>query len=116
MASYAIVEASGKQFWIEENRFYDFDKLPLAKGDTFLLNKILLVNINNNLAIGQPYLNNDYVIGATVLQHLAGKKVSVYKMRPKKKTRRKFGHRVKLTRIFINSISGNIKNAPCFIG
>ena len=29
MKSYAIVQASGKQFWIEENRFYDFDKLPL---------------------------------------------------------------------------------------
>ena len=116
MVSYAIVEASGKQFWIEEKRFYDFDKLPLAKGDTFLLNKILLVNINNNLAIGQPYLKNDYAIGATVLQHLQGKKVSVYKMRPKKKTRRSFGHRVKLTRVFINSISSKLQKSPCFIG
>ena len=116
MASYAIIEASGKQFWIEEKRFYDFDKLPLAKGDKFLLNKILLVNINNNLTIGQPYLKEDFVIGATVLQHLLGKKVSVYKMRPKKKTRRSFGHKVKLTRVFINSISSNIKKASCFIG
>ena len=41
MAAYAIVQASGKQFWVEENRFYDFDKLPLNSGDTFKLNRIL---------------------------------------------------------------------------
>jgi hypothetical protein len=35
MESYAIVQASGKQFWVEENKFYDFDKLPLDRGDTF---------------------------------------------------------------------------------
>ena len=38
MEPYAIVQASGKQFWIEENKFYDFDKLPLDRGDTFSLN------------------------------------------------------------------------------
>ena len=43
MESYAIVQASGKQFWIEEDKFYDFDKLPLDNGDTFSLNQILLV-------------------------------------------------------------------------
>ena len=37
MESYAIVQASGKQFWVEENKFYDFDKLPLDRGDTFSL-------------------------------------------------------------------------------
>ena len=32
MGSYAIVKASGRQFWIEENRFYDLNKLPLQPG------------------------------------------------------------------------------------
>ena len=40
MESYAIVQASGKQFWVEENKFYDFDKLPLDRGDTFSLSLI----------------------------------------------------------------------------
>ena len=52
MVSYAIVQASGKQFWVEEKRFYDFNKLPLNEGDTFQLNNVLLVNKNNNLSIG----------------------------------------------------------------
>ena len=104
MESYAIVQASGKQFWVEENKFYDFDKLPLNQGDNFSLNQILLVNNGENISIGKPYLDSDYTVEATVLRHLSGPKIRVYKMRPKKKTRKTFGSRRKLTRILINSI------------
>ena len=41
MSSYAIVEACGKQMWIEEGKFYDFDKLPFSKGDVFLLTTLI---------------------------------------------------------------------------
>lgn len=105
MESYAIAQASGRQFWLEENKFYDFDKLPLDRGDSFYLNQILLINEKGSVAVGKPFLNNGYAIKATVLRHLSGPKVRVYKMRPKKKTRKTFGSRRKLTRIFINSIS-----------
>jgi len=104
MDSYAIVQASGKQFWIEENKFYDFDKLPLDRGDNFSLNQILLVNKDNSVAIGKPFLDDTYRVEATVLRHLSGPKIRVYKMRPKKKTRKTFGSRRKLTRVVINSI------------
>ena len=105
MDSYAIVHASGKQFWVEENKFYDFDKLPLSKGDSFALNQILLVNTGTSVEIGKPYLSTSYSVEATVLRHLSGPKIRVYKMRPKKKTRKTFGSRRKLTRILINKIS-----------
>ena len=104
MAPYAIVEGSGKQLWIEENKFYDFDHLPLDPGDTFNLNQILLVNKNNSVSVGTPWLDNDYEVEATVLRHLSGPKVRVYKMRPKKKTRKTFGSRRSLTRVLIKSI------------
>ena len=104
MESYAIVQASGKQFWLEENKFYDFDKLPLDSGDTFNLNQILLVNQEDAVTIGKPFLDQEYCVEATVLRHLSGPKVRVYKMRPKKKTRKTFGSRKKLTRVLINSI------------
>jgi len=104
MESYAIVQASGKQFWVEENKFYDFDKLPLAKGDSFTLNQILLVNQDKTVEIGRPFLDEKYAVEATVLRHLSGPKIRVYKMRPKKKTRKTFGSRRKLTRVLINSI------------
>jgi large subunit ribosomal protein L21 len=105
MSSYAIVQASGKQFWIEERKFYDFDKLPLNRGDMFNLNQILLVKEPDSVFVGKPFLDKEFNIEATVLRHLSGSKVRVYKMRPKKKTRKTFGSRRKLTRVLINSIS-----------
>ncbi len=105
MESYAIVQASGKQFWIEKDRFYDFDKLPLDRGDNFSLNQILLVKEGDSVTVGKPFLDKEYVVEATVLRHLSGPKVRVYKMRPKKKTRKTFGSRRKLTRVLIKSIS-----------
>ena len=105
MESYAIVQASGKQFWVEENKFYDFDKLPLINGDSFKLNQILMVKKDNNIDIGKPFLDKTHTIEATVLRHISGPKIRVYKMRPKKKTRKTYGSRKKLTRVLINSIS-----------
>ena len=105
MSSYAIVQASGKKFWVEERKFYDLDKLPLNRGDMFNLNQILLVKEADSISVGKPFLDQEFNIEATVLRHLSGSKVRVYKMRPKKKTRKTFGSRRKLTRVLINSIS-----------
>ena len=106
---YAIVQASGKQFWVEPNRFYDFDKLPLKKGDIFTLNNILLMNsgfsAKKEVWFGKPFLDAGFTIEAQVIRHLSGPKIRVYKMRSKKKTRKTYGSRQKLTRVFINSFS-----------
>ena len=109
MVSYAVVEACGKQFWLEEGRFYDFNKLPLNKGDLFTLNKVLVVNNDDDILIGNPYLDKEYTITVEVLRHIAGPKVRVYKMRPKKKTRRTFGSKPKFTRVLVKSIVKNIQ-------
>jgi len=103
MQSYAIIQASGKQFWVEENKFYDFEKLPLNRGDKFSLNQILVVKGENSVEIGKPFLEN-YSVKATVLRHISGPKIRIFKMRSKKKTRKTFGSRRKLTRILVNSI------------
>jgi large subunit ribosomal protein L21 len=116
MTTYAIVQASGKQFWVEENRFYDFDKLPLNAGDLFKLNRVLLVRKHNCVQIGKPFLDKECLIEATVVRHLSGSKVRVYKMRPKKKTRKTFGSRPKLTRILVNSITtSKASKVTCYL-
>ena len=56
-----------------------------------------------NVLIGKPYLESVKVKGK-ILEHLRGKKTIVYKMRPKKKTRKKQGHRQELTRVLIEDI------------
>lgn len=103
MNPYAIVNFSGNQFFIEEGKFYDFDKLPLEIGDHFFFEQILAIKQAGLLRIGDPFLN-EYRIQATVIRHLSGQKIRIYKMRAKKKTRKTFGSRRKLTRVLIKSI------------
>ena len=101
---YAIVEISGRQFWIETGKYYDFNRIPTELGKQITLNRVLLLNNDGNLLIGQPYLDSVTIKGK-ILEHLRGKKTIVYKMRPKKKTRKKQGHRQELTRVLIEDIS-----------
>ena len=100
---YAIVEISGRQFWIETGKYYDFNRIQTELGKQISLNRVLLINNKGNLLIGKPYLEAVKVKGK-ILEHLRGKKTIVYKMRPKKKTRKKQGHRQELTRVFIETI------------
>jgi large subunit ribosomal protein L21 len=100
---YAIVEISGRQFWIETGKYYDFNRIPIELGKEIILNRVLLLNDEGNILIGKPYLDSVKVQGK-ILEHLRGKKTIVYKMRPKKKTRKKQGHRQDLTRVLIEDI------------
>lgn len=101
MLSYAIVQACGKQYWVEPGRFYDFDKLPFQTGDIFTLNNVLLVNTGGKVSLGKPFLDDGFSIDVKVVRHLSGPKTRVYKMRSKKKTRKTYGSRPKLTRVLV---------------
>ena len=101
---YAIAETSGQQFWFEVNRYYDIDRLNAKEKDKITLEKVLLLKDKNSINIGKPYVK-DAKIELEVVSHKRDKKILVYKMRPKKKTRRKMGHRQELTRVMVKSIS-----------
>jgi large subunit ribosomal protein L21 len=103
---YAIVEVSGRQFWIEVGKYYDLNRISTNLGKEITLNRVLLFNNEGQVLIGKPYLNNVQVQGK-ILEHLRGRKTIVYKMRPKKKTRKKQGHRQELTRVLIEKININ---------
>ena len=100
---YAIAETSGQQFWFEVDRYYDIDRLNAKEKDKITLEKVLVVKDNESITIGKPYVK-DAKIELEVVSHKRDKKILVYKMRPKKKTRRKMGHRQELTRVMVKSI------------
>ena len=102
--TYAIVEASGKQFWLQTNRYYDLDRCHAEVNDVLTIEKVLLLNDGKDLKLGKPYVK-DAKVELKVLEHRRGPKIIVYKMRPKKKTRRKNGHRQELTRVLVQSIT-----------
>tara|TARA_Y100001968_G_C19003232_1_gene546889 strand:+ start:78 stop:548 length:471 start_codon:yes stop_codon:yes gene_type:complete len=101
---YAIVETSGSQFWLEPNRYYDLDRIHADVDQKVTLEKILLLNDGKSLKIGRPYVEGAKV-ELKIMAHRRGPKILIYKMRPKKKTRRKNGHRQELTRVMVESIS-----------
>ena len=107
---YAIAETSGQQFWFEVNRYYDIDRLNANEKDKITLEKVLLLKDKDSITLGNPYIK-DAKIELEVVSHKRDKKIIVYKMRPKKKTRRKMGHRQELTRVMVKSISIG-KSAP----
>jgi len=107
---YAIAETSGQQFWFEVDRYYDIDRLNAKEKDKITLDKVLLIKDKNSITIGKPYVK-EAKIELEVISHKKDKKILVYKMRPKKKTRRKMGHRQELTRVMVKSISIG-KSAP----
>ncbi len=104
--TYAIIETGGKQLRVQPGRFYDVERLPIEADETLSLDQVLLVQDGDETSVGQPLVAGA-TVNATVMQHLRGRKIIVYKMRPKKKTRKKQGHRQELTRLMINSISLN---------
>ncbi|HLO47534.1 MAG TPA: 50S ribosomal protein L21 [Kamptonema sp.] len=102
--TYAIIETGGKQLRVEPGRFYDIELLHVEAETKVTIDKVLLVQHEGDVHIGQPLVAGATVEG-TVMRHFRGRKVIVYKMRPKKKTRKKKGHRQEITRLMIDSIS-----------
>ena len=101
--AYAILETGGKQLWAEPGRFYDVELLEADPDTTLEITAVLLVSDGETVTVGQPYVSGA-VLKARVLSHFRGPKLIIYKMRPKKKTRKKNGHRQELTRLLIESI------------
>ena len=104
--SYAIIEAGGTQLRVEPGRFYDLNRLTANEDGSYVIDNVLLINNDDEVTIGQPFIEGATVEG-TVMEERRGRKIIVYKMRPKKKTRKKRGHRQELSRLMINSISVN---------
>lgn len=100
---YAILEASGRQIWVQPGRFYDINKVPVDPGEYIKFEKILFFKNHEDIKIGKPCIPNLYIKGK-ILKHLKGRKITVFKMKPKKNMSSKNGHRQELSRVLIESI------------
>ena len=100
---YAIIEACGKQYKVAEGDVVFFEKLDVAEGKKVTFDKVVLVSGDEKVQVGAPYVKGVKVEGK-VVSHGKGKKIIVYKMKPKKNYRRKQGHRQPYTKVEITSI------------
>jgi len=101
---YAIIETGGKQYHAEEGKTIRVEKLPAEKGETVLFDRVLMFNDGQELQVGKPYLDNRKVEGRVVASG-RGRKITVFKFKPKKNYSRKQGHRQPYTDVLISKLN-----------
>ncbi|MBY0357808.1 MAG: 50S ribosomal protein L21 [Candidatus Obscuribacterales bacterium] len=100
---YAVVEAGGRQVELTAGRFVDIDMVSAESDQEFVFDKVLMIVDGDKSVVGKPYIEGAQVTGR-VIDHVRDKKITVYKYRPKKGTRKRTGHRQHHTRVFVSSI------------
>jgi len=102
---YAIIETGGKQYKVQEGDVIYIEKLDAAEGEQVTFDQVLAVGSGEGLKLGEPI-----VAGATVTGKVEkvgkGKKIIVFKYKPKKNYRRKQGHRQPYSKVTIEKIQG----------
>ena len=107
MTTYAIIEAGGEQLQVQPGRFYDIRlNVPITEfweNRKIVFSRVLMIRSESTTFVGKPWLEQATVNGR-IFHPRRGNKLTVYKMRPKKHTSKKSGHRQTLMRVIIDSI------------
>ncbi len=101
---YAIIETKGHQYEISENSKIRVNNIDGEIGSEINIDKVLLINDDTNLLVGNPYVNNAKVV-AEIVSKGKGKKVLIYKFKGRKKYRRKRGYRDQYVDLLIKNIT-----------
>lgn len=102
---HAIIETGGKQYKVAEGDTLYIEKLNVEAGETVTFDKVLAVVDGDNAKFGAPTVNGASVT-ANVVKNGKGRKVLVFKYKPKKNSRRRQGHRQPYTKVEITKVSG----------
>jgi large subunit ribosomal protein L21 len=100
---YAVLEACGKQYRVVAGDTLEVDRLAVEAGQTVTFDRVLLINTDGKLNVGNPTVPSASVV-ADVVEHKRGKKVIAFKMKRRKGYHRTVGHRQDLTVIKIKEI------------
>ncbi len=100
---YAIIETGGKQYKVQEGDELYVEKLDQEEGSTVTFDRVLGVGNDAGFTAGTPVVEGA-VVTAKVERHGKGRKITVFKYKPKKNYRRKQGHRQPYTKIVIEKI------------
>lgn len=100
---FAVIETGGKQYKVQYGDVIYVEKLA-AEEDSFVEFKVVALSDENGMKIGTPYVEGASVTGK-VLKNGKGKKITVFKYRPKKDSKSCQGHRQPYTKVQIEKIS-----------
>lgn len=100
---YAIVASGGKQYVAREGQSLEVDRLGPDTGESIEFSEVLLAADGAQVMVGAPSVAGARVLG-TVQGEVRGEKIIVFRYQPKKRRRRKLGHRQTYTRVRIDRI------------
>ncbi|MBN2022537.1 MAG: 50S ribosomal protein L21 [Pirellulales bacterium] len=101
---YAIIEDGGRQLKVEEGQEIQIDFRDIEPGEKITFDRILALRDDAGITLGRPTLAGGTVT-AEVLGEDKGPKLVVQKLRRRKNSRRKTGHRQSYTRVRIEKIN-----------
>ena len=101
---HAIIVTGGKQYRVAEGDVLFIEKLEVEAGAEVNFDQVLAVIDGENAKFGTPVVEGATVT-ATVVKNGKGKKIRVFKMKPKKGYKRTQGHRQPYTKVEIKTIN-----------
>jgi large subunit ribosomal protein L21 len=106
---FAVIKSGGRQYKVSVGQTVEVNRLPVEVGEQVHFNEVLLLSDANNTMIGTPLVENAMVL-ATATKQGRGKKLIVFKYKPKKRYRHRRGHRQELTFLTIDDIVADGKS------
>ena len=101
--SFAIIETGGNQYKVSASNILKVEKLDIKKGNKVEFKKVLLVNDDKTVEIGDPTVSGAVVEGM-LLDNIKDRKVIVFKKRRRQNSRKRYGHRQPLSKVQITKI------------
>ena len=108
---YAIVDIAGQQFKVEKEQKLFVHRLEGDAGSKVSFDKVLLIENDGKITFGDPVIK-DAAVSATVIEHVKGDKVLVFKKKRRKGYKKLNGHRQYMTQIEITSIDEKVVKKP----
>jgi large subunit ribosomal protein L21 len=101
---YAVIKTGGKQYRVAVGDVIRVERLAAAPGETVDFDQVLMVRQGDDVRVGTPLLEDK--VTCTVTGHGRGDKVRIFKMRRRKNSRRRAGHRQDYTELQVTTIAG----------
>ncbi len=102
---YAVVNIQGIQFKVSKDQKIYVNRMDAKEGDKVSFDDVLLIDNEGKISIGAPTVAGASV-SATVIKHLKGDKITVFKKKRRKGYQKSNGHRQYLSQLLIESIKG----------
>jgi large subunit ribosomal protein L21 len=100
---YAVIQVGGRQYRVQEGQELEVDFRDVEPGEKLQFDQVLAINDDHELRTGTPTVPGA-IVSASVVGAVLGDKIYIQKLRRRKNSRRRTGHRQIFTKVRIEKI------------